>query len=99
MRQLAVAVVLTLCFVFGILLRYAPFAGQIDRVQKRTLFVLYVLSCLLNAAVMYAVFCWRGISMDIIKMDLLFFGLVTMLQNVAVIRDKAMEQFSCTAWC
>lgn len=88
-----VAVLLTLCMNFGVILRYVTFAPIVSLKQKRTLFVSYGLAAVVNLVILTAAL--HGYGLNAAFMYLRFGGIVyaavVTLVNILMIRGKARE--------
>lgn len=91
MIEFGISVLMTLCFVPGLLLRYVPFKSLVTPKQKRILFTAYVAVGALNILVMCLALNVLGLSSAYLKNGLMAFGLVTALINILVIRGKLWE--------
>lgn len=93
MIMVLVALLQTLCLIFGIALRYIPFRKLVDKKQKNLLFILYSLILIVNMAIMI----WVCLTFDISKRLLQYCGialaLLTTLVNFLVIKKRVKEHF------
>lgn len=91
MFELAISIIISLCYVSGLLLRYVPFKSSTTSKQKMILFVSYAAALVANISVLTVVFRTNGISILSINLDLLVFSIVNILVNIIMIRGRTRE--------
>lgn len=91
MTELIVSLFMTISFLLGVLLRYIPLKSVLTDRQNRILFWSYTAAAALNVVVMTLVFSVNQLNVDLLKMDLHIFSIVTTLINIAVLPKRTKE--------
>ena len=91
MTELIVSLFMTISFLLGVLLRYIPLKSVLNDRQNRILFWSYTAATALNVAVMTLVFSVNQLNVNLLKMDLHIFSIVTTLINIAVLPKRTKE--------
>lgn len=91
MKTILTALVLSLCFSSGILLRYIPFKKIVTQRQKWILFVGYVAALVINALIIIPIYVEKGIEAKFIETDMFIISACTTLLNICVIRKHIKE--------
>lgn len=96
MHLFLVLLLFTLCFVPGILLRLAPFKESISKKQRVLLGITQSVALFLNCIGLIVLKEHRGLGTDVMKVDIVLFGILASVINLLVIRKHTKEQlFTC----
>lgn len=93
MLELFVAILIGLCMISGVLLRYTPFAAIITPKQKHVLYIVYAAVGLGNVLLMTILFHFFGltIAIDYLQIGGTAYAVLLSLANIYVIRGKNRE--------
>jgi len=78
-------------YIMGMLLMYAPFAGLVDKRQKRKIQIGCLLIYLINLIGIAVAFSYWGISMEVIRHDMPLFGTAITLLSITLIPGRTKE--------
>ncbi len=96
MEYLDVAFACTLSQIFPIIMRYAPFAHITTRKQKKTLFIIYSISLLLNFLVHLMIARMGALTFNVYKQGLVIFSVLMTTVNILIIKNRMREHlFTC----
>ena len=88
--------IFTLCFVPGILLRLAPFKKQVSKKKMGIIGSLQLAVLILNYLCLFFTTKYIGIGLDVMKVDIFIFGVLTSAINILVLRTHIKEHlFTC----
>lgn len=78
-------------FLGGILLRYIPFAELVTPKQKKLLLGIYAAALIVDGALVYHMCREGAFTIAWAKLNMIVFGILSVLANILVIRGKAAE--------
>ncbi|MBQ8474360.1 MAG: sensor histidine kinase [Clostridia bacterium] len=93
MQAFIAAICMTLCLVFGVILRYIPFRNVISKKRKKVLFICYGAGFAINILLLTLRFFQDGVSVAMIRIDGVAFAFGMAVINLIVIGKKIREQF------
>ncbi len=93
MMEFLAALILSLCLLPGVLLRYLPFRSLVNRRQRIMLLISYTVLSLLHLAVLTVIIRLRGFSYELnpLRLSSTAYAVLTVVANILVIRGRLRE--------
>lgn len=91
--HLVLSVLLTICVIWGLLLRYVPFAPMLEGKKKRFILIFYTSACAVNFITLFVLMHFYGIAVafNYLRYGVITFATVTVLINAVIIKGKIRE--------